>query len=83
MPREESVTSPAKRWRSQHERFDRTLGFVLGAAVGFPLVAFAAANALEASGWEAIGAGLAGAVLLGTCCAVLGEKVLERLLWWF
>ena len=76
------MTSPAKRWRSQYERFDRTLGFLLGAVVGFVLFAYGAADSLEASQSEAIVAGLAGALLLGAACAIFGDKVLERVLRW-
>lgn len=76
------MTSPAKRWRNRYERFDRTFGFLLGAVVGFVLFAYGAADSLEAWRSEAIVAGLAGALLLGTSCAVFGDKVLERVLRW-
>lgn len=35
--------SPTRRWRRSFERFDRTLGFFIGAIVGFVLVFFAVA----------------------------------------
>jgi len=74
------MDSPAKTWRRRYERFDRKLGFALGAVVGFGLFSLGAAQGLDSNGKDAFLAGLAGAALLGTAGAIFGDKVLERLL---
>lgn len=69
------MDSPTKRWREGYQRFDRRLGFVLGAVVGFALLFFATADGATSSR-EPILAGLVGAAVLGLICALFGDKVL-------
>lgn len=72
------MSSPSRRWRRSYERFDRKLGFTIGALVGFVVFFFTVA-ADSAIGREAVGAGLVGALVLGTVCALFGDKVLWAL----
>jgi len=74
--------SPTRRWRRSFERFDRTLGFFIGAIVGFVLVFFAVA-ADGSTSRQALEAGAVGAVAFGLVCALFGDRALWALARWF
>ncbi len=75
------MDTPTKRWRRSYERFDRRLGFLVGAIVGFVLLFFTVA-ADASSSRDAVVAGALGAVAFGLMCALFGDKALWTLAKW-
>lgn len=75
------MASPAKKWRRNYERFDRRVGFVIGAIVGFVILFFTVA-ADSSGSHDALVAGAFGAVGFGLVCALLGDKALWALARW-
>ena len=76
------MDTPTKRWRRSYERFDRWLGFVIGAIVGFTILFFTVA-ADSSGSHDAVVAGALGAAVFGLVCAFLGDKALWALAKWF
>jgi len=75
------VDTRARRWRRRYERFDRRLGFVLGAIVGFTIL-FLTVAADGTNRHDAVVAGVLGAAVFGLVCALFGDKALWALAKW-
>ena len=75
------MDTPAKRWRRSYDRFDRKLGFLVGAIVGFAVLFFTVA-ADSSSSRDAVVAGAVGAAVFGLVCALFGDKALWALVKW-
>ncbi len=75
------MDTPTKRWRRSNERFNRKLGFVIGAIVGFTILFFTVA-ADSPSSHDPVVAGVIGAAVFGLVCAFFGDKALWALAKW-
>lgn len=76
------MESPTKKWRRSYDRFDRKLGFFVGAMVGFAVL-FVTVAADSPTSREALVAGGLGALGFGIVCALFGDKALWALARWF
>jgi len=76
------METPTGRWRRDFERFDRRLGFGIGAVVGFVLLFLAVAEGGSGSR-DAVVAGLLGGVVFGIVGALFGDRALWALTRWF